>query len=127
MLHIRNLGRGLVLVALIGLVAGLAGCSSNVRTGAVDDSQYDMVVSAYMDGQFKLDGAVLADPDLDGHFEYLQTTNNMPRTVLLKDSDDSKVRSGHLRDFARLQAKYGFKGFVEHKGEVKPLQPKGGK
>lgn len=124
MFQFRKLGRNLLLGLLVCLVAVLAGCSSNVRTGSVDESQYGMVISAYKDGQFQLNGAVLAEPDLDGHFDYLRSENKMPGTVLLRDSDSSSVRSAHLRVFTRLQAKYGFEGFVEHKGKLMPLHPK---
>lgn len=124
MFQFRNVGRNLLLGLMLCLLAVVAGCSSNVRPGSIDESQYAMVISAYKDGQFQLDGGVLAEPDLDGHFEYLQSENKLPKTVLLKDGDSSPVRSAQLRIFTRLQAKYGFDGFVEHKGKLEPLHPK---
>lgn len=125
MFQFRNVGRNLMLGAVLCLVAVLAGCSSsNVRDGAVDASQYDMVISAYKDSQFQLNGGVLAVPDLDGHLDYLKSENKLPKTVLLKDGEDTNVRSAHLRMFTQLQAKYDFEGFVEHKGKVRPLHPK---
>lgn len=124
MFQFRNFGRNALLGLVLCLMAVLAGCSTNVRPGAIDESQYAMVISAYKDGQFQLNGAVLAGPDLAGHFEYLQSRNELPKTVLLRDSNSSTVRSGHLRIFTRLQSIYGFEGFVGHKGEVKPLHPK---
>ncbi|MDN5925090.1 MAG: hypothetical protein L0H70_08840 [Xanthomonadales bacterium] len=124
MIQSRNLGRHLLLGLVLCLLAVLAGCSSNVRPGAVDTSQYAMVLSAYKDGQFLLDGGVLAGPDLVGHFDYLQGAHALPTSVLLKDGPDSKVRSTQLHIFARLQAKYGFVAWVAHKGVVKPLEEK---
>ncbi|HET6632730.1 MAG TPA: hypothetical protein VFG73_08490 [Rhodanobacteraceae bacterium] len=122
-------GRLVLALAVIGL-ATLAGCSShNVRpaTVAAEQAQYDMVLVAYKDGQFQLDGGVLAVPDLEGHFAYLDSAGKLPQTVLLRDGTDSVVRSPHLREVARLQGKYGFKAFVEHDGELKPLTPEDGK
>lgn len=124
MFRFRYVGRNVLLGLLLCLAAVVAGCSSNVRPGSIDESQYGMVISAYKDGQFQLDGAVLAEPDLDGHFDYLKSENKLPEKVLLKDSDSTGVHSVHLRIFTRLQAKFGFEGFVEHKGKLEPLHPK---
>jgi hypothetical protein len=127
MLSIRVIRRAsclLLLALLFGLLAACGGGKVRpVTEGGTVSGHYDMVIDAYKSGQFLVDGAALAAPDLEGHFAYLESLGKLPKSVLLEDGSDSSVRKPHLAEFAQLQAKYGFAAFVSHKGEVKPLQP----
>jgi hypothetical protein len=80
--------------------------------------QYDMTIGAYKDNQFLLNGAVLTAPDLEAHFRYLQDQKQLPKTVLLKDSDDAKINNADLEEFASLQLSFHFTGYIEHKGKL---------
>ncbi|HET8899456.1 MAG TPA: hypothetical protein VFN09_11860 [Rhodanobacteraceae bacterium] len=113
------------LVLLASLLAMLAACGGKVRPvseGGSVSGQYDMVIDAYKTGQFLVDGAVLAAPDLGGHFAYLQSLGKVPKSVLLEDGSESRIRSTQLTEFAQLAAKYGFTGYIYHKGKLRPLQ-----
>ena len=114
---------------LMGIVAtglvGLAGCGSNVRPSVSEvasQGPFDMIVEAFKSGQFVVDGGVLAAPDLESHFAYLKSLGKLPAKVLLEGSNESGVRSVHLREFTQLQAKYGFEAFVSYKGKIEPLR-----
>ena len=108
--------------ALLATMLALAACNGNVRSGgeAVVNvpHQYDMTIGAYKDNQFLLDGAVLTPPDLEAHFRYLQDQKQLPKTVLLKDSDDASISNADLEEFASLQLSFHFTGYVEHKGKL---------
>ncbi|HJP98509.1 MAG TPA: hypothetical protein VJ862_08110 [Rhodanobacteraceae bacterium] len=108
--------------ALVATMFALAACNGNVRSGgetvANVPQQFDMTIGAYKDNQFLLDGAVLSAPDLEAHFRYLQDQKQLPKTVLLKDSDSDKVSNGDLEEFASLQLSFHFTGYVEHKGKL---------
>lgn len=108
--------------AMLATMFALAGCNANVRSGGkttVDvPVQFDMTIGAYKDHQFLLDGAVLGTPDLEAHFRYLKEQKELPKTVLMEDSDSAKVNDGDLREFANLQLSFGFTGYVKHKGKL---------
>ena len=108
--------------ALLVTMLALAACNGNVRSGgetvANVPQQYDVTIGAYKDNQFLLDGAVLTAPDLEAHFRYLQDQKQLPKTVLLKDSDDAKISNADLEEFASLQLDFHFTGYVEHKGKL---------
>jgi hypothetical protein len=108
--------------ALLATMFALAACNGNVRSGGETvvnvPHQYDMTIGAFKDNQFLLDGAVLTAPDLDAHFRYLQDQKQLPKTVLLKDSDSDKISNSDLEEFASLQLSFHFTGYVEHKGKL---------
>lgn len=108
--------------AMLATMFALAGCNGIVRHGGETTvnvpHQYDMTIGAYKDNQFLLDGAVLSAPDLEAHFRYLQDQKQLPKTVLLKDSDDAKINNADLEEFASLQLSFHFTGYVEHKGKL---------
>ncbi|HLI17076.1 MAG TPA: hypothetical protein VKV22_02250 [Rhodanobacteraceae bacterium] len=108
--------------AMLATMFALAGCNGVVRHGGETTvnvpHQYDMTIGAYKDNQFLLDGAVLSAPDLEAHFRYLQDQKQLPKTVLLKDSDDAKINNADLEEFASLQLSFHFTGYVEHKGKL---------
>ncbi|MGH8191020.1 MAG: hypothetical protein ACREP2_06205 [Rhodanobacteraceae bacterium] len=108
--------------ALLATMFALAACNGIVRSGgetvANVPEQYSMTIGAYKDNQFLLDGAVLSAPDLEAHFRYLQDQKQLPKTVLLKDSDSAKVSNADLEEFASLQLSFHFTGYVEHKGKL---------
>lgn len=124
-MNIVNL-RLLARVVLLAVVLGLAACSGgdvrpSDRTAELAD-EYDLILVAFTSGQFQVgDGAVLTAPDLASHFAYLESEQRMPTTVLLKNGDESEVRSSHLRAFTSLQAEYGFSAFVEYHDAIEPL------
>lgn len=108
--------------AMLGTVLLLAGCNGNVRSGApvvVNVPQhYDMVLEAYKNGQFLLDGALLSPEDLASHFRYLDEQKKLPKTVLLKPSSESSVKDTQLRWFAGLQVTFGFTGYADLDGKL---------
>jgi hypothetical protein len=108
--------------ALLVTMVTLAGCNAKVRRGGETTvnvpQQYDMTIGAYKDNQFMLDGAVLSSPDLEAHFRYLQDQKQLPKTVLLKDTDDAKINNADLEEFASLQLSFKFTGYVMHKGKL---------
>lgn len=121
--------------AMLGSMLALAACNANIRRGGETivnvPQHYDMTLGAYKDNQFLLDGAVLSAPDLEGHFRYLEDQKQLPKTVLLEDTDSAKVSDADLREFASLQLTFHFTGYVLHKGKltlmsaVAPPAPKG--
>ncbi len=108
--------------ALVATMLVLAACNGTVRSGgetvANVPQQFDMTIGAYKDNQFLLDGAVLSAPDLEAHFRYLQDQKQLPKTVLLKDSDSAKISNSDLEEFASLQLSFHFTGYIEHKGKL---------
>ncbi len=120
-----------VLVALLalGTAFGLGACSSNVKSESASQAkaagQFDAEVEAYKSGQFLLDGAVLSSMDLNSHFAYLKDNGQLPKSVLLERSDDSKIRKDHLRYMASMAYTYGFTVYYEHKGELSRIVPTG--
>jgi hypothetical protein len=108
--------------ALLATMFALAACNGNVRGGGKTTvnvpQQYDMTIGAYKDSQFMLDGAVLSAPDLEAHFRYLQDQKQLPKSVLLTDTDDAKVNNADLEEFAALQLTFKFTGYVMHKGKL---------
>jgi hypothetical protein len=108
--------------AMLAAVITLAGCNGKVRRGgetvANVPEQYDMTIGAYKDNQFMLDGAVLSAPDLEAHFRYLKDQKQLPKTVLLQDTDDAKINNADLEEFASLQLSFQFTGYVMHKGKL---------
>lgn len=111
--------------AMFAMVLLLSGCYGRVRGGgetvANVPQQYDMTLQAAKDGQFLLDGATLTLDDLGGHFRYLSDQKQMPKTVLLEDGPDAKVKDAQLEYFAGLQLTFHFTGYVERKGQLQLL------
>ncbi|HET6912856.1 MAG TPA: hypothetical protein VFH71_05885 [Rhodanobacteraceae bacterium] len=121
----RTLASRLLGVSMLALMLALAGCYGRVRGGGETTVNvpvhYGMVLEAAKDGQFILDGATLSPDDLGGHFRYLKDQKQLPKTVLLKDGPDQKVKNAHLEYFASLQLSFHFTGYVEHKGKLQVL------
>lgn len=117
--------RIVALAATVVAVLLLAACSGgSVRPAsgeAAAGNSFGMILEAWKSGLFIVNGGVVSGADLDGHLAYLQSQRRLPESVLLEDSSEAKVRSSHLREFSRLQAEYGFTGYVEHKGKIEPL------
>jgi len=121
----RTLATRLLGVSMLALMLTLAGCYGRVRGGGETTVNvpvhYDMTLEAAKDGQFILDGATLSPDDLGGHFRYLKDQKQLPKSVLLKDGPDQKVKNGQLEYFASLQLSFNFTGYVEHKGKLQLL------
>lgn len=121
----RTLATRLLGVSMLALMLTLAGCYGRVRGGGETTVNvpvhYDMVLEAAKDGQFILDGATLSLDDLGGHFRYLKDQKQLPKSVLLKDGPDAKVKNAQLEYFASLQLSFNFTGYVEHKGKLQLL------
>lgn len=127
MKSIPNLRRILVFLALAFIMAGLAGCGGSVRPDAdavASQGPFGLIIEAYKNGEFIVNGGVVGSQDLGGHLEYLRDQGKLPDKVLLENSSEAKVRSTHLRQFTQLQSKYGFQAYVEHKGKIEALHPK---
>ncbi|WP_266160717.1 hypothetical protein [Dyella silvatica] len=94
---------------LLGSMLVLSGChmlggskKDTVNTDQVK-GQFDTTIQAYKGGQFMVDGAVLSALDTGSHFAYLKDQHQLPKTVLLVRSDESKIRKQHLEFMARMQ------------------------
>ena len=102
--------------AMLASMLVLAGCNANVRGGGETTvnvpEQLGMVIGVYKDNQF------LGAPDLEAHFRYLQEQKQLPKTVLLEDSDSAKIKNADLEEFANLQLSFHFTGYVKHKGKL---------
>jgi hypothetical protein len=121
-MKLRSIVVHLAGAGMLATMLALAACNANVRSGGettvnVPDS-YDMTIGAYKDKQFMLDGAVLSASDLEAHFRYLQDQKQLPKTVLLEDTDSAKVNDADLEEFALLQLSFHFTGYVKHKGKL---------
>lgn len=118
----RTIASRLLGVSMLALMLALSGCYGRVRGGGETTvnvpTHYDMVLEAAKDGQFVLDGATLSPDDLGGHFRYLKDQKELPKTVLLKDGPDQKVKNNQLEYFASLQLSFSFTGYVERKGKL---------
>lgn len=121
-MNLRSISIRVVAAAMLVTIFALAACNANVRRGgettAVVPTSYDVVISAYKDNQFKLDGAVLSSSDLEAHFRYLKDVKKLPKAVLLQDGDKDKIKDADLEEFAALQLTFGFTGYVMHKGKL---------
>ncbi len=115
------------LMLVVGTVVALAGCSSNVKSESVAQAKaadsFDMTVQSYKSGQFLLDGAILSSLDLNSHFAYLRDQGELPKTVLLERSDDSRIRKDHLRYMASMAYNYGFTVYYDDDGELRQIVP----
>jgi hypothetical protein len=121
----RTITSRLLGISMLALMLALSGCYGRVRGGGETTVNvpvhYDMVLEAAKDGQFILDGATLSFDDLGGHFRYLKDQKQLPKSVLLKDGPDAKVKNAQLEYFASLQLSFNFTGYVEHKGKLQLL------
>ncbi|MBS0380964.1 MAG: hypothetical protein JSR56_00910 [Proteobacteria bacterium] len=108
--------------AMLASMFALTACNGIVRRGGETTvnvpQQYDMTIGVAKDSQFSLDGAILSAPDLEAHFRYLQEQKQLPKTVLLEDTDAAKVNNKALEEFASLQLAFHFTGYVMHKGKL---------
>ncbi len=118
---------GVLLVLAVAF--GLGGCSRhNVKTApapeaSVPSVHFDATVKAYKDGQFQLDGAVLAPEDLSSHFAYLKDNGQLPQTILLEDSDSSDIKKEHLNEMALMEHRFGFKVYYRDDGKLRQIAP----
>jgi hypothetical protein len=112
---------------MLGSLLLLAGChfggTKNEVTTASMKGQFDATIQASKDGQFLVDGAQLSAIDTGSHFAYLKDQGKLPKTVLLENSDDSKIRKKHLQYMARMQLDYGFRVYYDDKGTLKEINP----
>ena len=112
---------------MLGSLLVLAGCHRGATKDQAatkqEQSQFDMTVQTYKNGQFMIDGAVLSALDAGSHFAYLKDIGRLPKTVLLQASDDSKIRKQHLQYMARLQLDYGFVVYYDDGGTLKRINP----
>ena len=127
----RTLTTRLLGVSLFALVLALSGCYGRVRNGGESTVNvpvhYDMTLQAAKDGQFILDGATLSLDDLGGHFRYLADQKQLPKSVLLEDGPDQKIKNAQLEYFAGLQLSFHFTGYVMRKGKLQLISAVQGK
>src|SRR5690348_18145103 len=115
----RTITSRLLGISMLALMLALSGCYGRVRGGGETTVNvpvhYDMVLEAAKDGQFILDGATLSFDDLGGHFRYLKDQKQLPKSMMLKDSSDVKVKNAQLEYFASLHLRLNLTGIGEHK------------
>jgi hypothetical protein len=119
----RRACAGLVLGSAVVLAGCHSGSTKDVVTTAEMQGQFGTTIQAYKGGQFLVDGAVLSAIDTGSHFAYLKDQGQLPKTVLLTRSDDSKIRKQHLEFMARMQLDYGFTVYYDDKGTLKKINP----
>jgi hypothetical protein len=111
---------------MLGSMLLLAGChfggTKEVTTASMK-GKFDVVIQSYKEGQFLVDGAVLSAVDLGSHFAYLKDQGKLPKTVLLENGDDGKIRKQHLQYMARMQLDYGFHVYYDDKGTLTEINP----
>ena len=112
---------------LLGSMLVMAGCHSGSTKDAVStasmDGKFDATIEAYKSNQFLVDGALLSALDTGSHFAYLKDQGKLPKTVLLKRSDESKIRKQHLQYMARMVLDYGFAVYYDDDGTLKKINP----
>lgn len=127
MIRLSTLSTRGAAVLMIGGLLVLGGCHRGASRDTVEttqtQSQFDMTMKAYKNGQFLIDGAVVSALDAGSHFSYLRDTGKLPKTVLLLPSDDSKIRKQHLQYMARLQLDYGFVVYYDDGGKLARINP----
>jgi len=127
MIRISTLLTRTVAALALGSLLVLAGCHrGSTRDGvsaASMQGQFDTVIQAYKSGQFLVNGAVLSAVDAGSHFAYLKDQGQLPKTVLLERSEDSKIRKQHLQYLARMQLDYGFTVYYEDGDTLKKINP----
>jgi len=127
MIRLSTLSSRGAAVLMIGSLLVLGGCHRGASRDTVEtaqtQSQFDMTMKAYKNGQFLIDGAVVSALDAGSHFSYLKETGKLPKTVLLLPSDDSKIRKQHLQYMARLQLDYGFVAYYDDGGKLARINP----
>ncbi|WP_240151679.1 hypothetical protein [Oleiagrimonas citrea] len=111
------------LLAMLAAALLVSACSSGVKGSDATQvaKNFPVTVEAYKSGQFLLDGAVLSAMDLGSHFAYLRDQGQLPKRVLLKRSDKTKIHKKHLMAMARMELDYGFAVYYEKKGELMRL------
>lgn len=121
--------KGPLTIVLLGAVLAMAGCSmfGHTRSGEVTTASmkghFDVVIKAYKEGQFLVDGAVLSALDTGSHFAYLRDQGKLPKSVLLEPSDDSGIHKQHLQYLARMAIDYGFKAYYDDRGTLVQINP----
>ena len=127
MIRLSTLSTRAAAVLMLGSLLVLGGCHRGATKDTVGttqtQSQFDMTMKAYKNGQFLIDGAVVSALDAGSHFSYLKETGKLPKTVLLLPSDDSKIRKQHLEYMARLQLDYGFVVYYDDGGKLARINP----
>jgi hypothetical protein len=127
MIRLSTLSTRSAAVLMFGSLLVLGGCHRGATKDTVGttqtQSQFDMTMKAYKNGQFLIDGAVVSALDAGSHFSYLKETGKLPKTVLLLPSDDSKIRKQHLEYMARLQLDYGFVVYYDDGGKLARINP----
>jgi hypothetical protein len=114
------------LVAVVAAMPLLSACTHGVKGQEIAtrklEQKIDLKLEAYKSGQFLLDGAVLSAIDLNSHFAYLRDQHRLPHSVLLKPSEDAKIKKAQLLSLARMQMTYGFAVFYEHDDKLVRLE-----
>mgnify|MGYP001552506473 CR=1 FL=1 len=127
MIRISTLLTRATAALMLGSLLVLAGChrgsTKDEVSAASMKGQFDATIKAYKGGQFLIDGAVLSALDTGSHFAYLKDQGQLPKTVLLERSDDSKIRKQHLEYMARMQLDYGFIVYYDDDGTLKKINP----
>jgi hypothetical protein len=127
MIRLSTLSTRGAAVLMLGSLLVLGGCHRGASKDTVEttqtQSQFDLTMKAYKNGQFLIDGAVVSALDAGSHFAFLKETGKLPKTVLLLPSDDSKIRKQHLQYMARLQLDYGFVVYYDDGGKLARINP----
>lgn len=127
MIRFSTLLKRATTVLILGSLLVLAGCHRGSTKDEISTTsakgQFDTTIQAYKSNQFLVDGAVLSALDTGSHFAYLKDQGQLPKTVLLMRSDDSKIRKQHLQYMARMELDYGFAVYYDDGGTLKKINP----
>lgn len=126
MIRVPRLLSRAALVAVVAAMPLLSACTHGVKGQEIAtkklEQKIDLKLEPYKGGQFLLNGAVLSPMDLSSHFAYLRDQHRLPHSVLLKHSDDAKIKKTQLLALARMQMTYGFMVFYEHGNKLVRLE-----
>ena len=112
--------RILNLAALSLLIVLLAACGGGPTKGDILQAanippSFDVTIYAAKDNQFTYDGAPLTEEDFKSALRYRKEQNLPIATILMKRSDDQKVKSEHVISLARVAYQMNVKAYVQEK------------
>ena len=112
--------RILNLAALSFLIVLLAACGGGPTKGDIVQAanippSFDVTIYPAKDNQFTYDGAPLTEEDFKSALRYRKEQNLPIATILMKRSDDQKVKSEHVISLARVAYQMNIKAYVQEK------------
>jgi len=116
----RAILRAPCLALLVFLIVLLAACGGGPTKGDIVQAanipaSFDVTIFSAKDNQFSYDGAPLTEEDLKSALRYRKEQNLPVATVLMKRSDDQKIKNEHVISLARVAYQMNLKAYVQDK------------